>query len=293
MHFKIVANPVAGRGKVGKILPQLRRLFDTNNLKYEIELTDAPGHATVLTKEAAEAGWENIIAVGGDGTMNEVLNGIMDTPASMGFIPAGTGNDLARSLAIPLNIKEAVSVFVTGEITPMDIGQDRDGYFSIILGLGFPSDVMQHVNTAKNILRGPLAITASIIQVVNKLRPYPMHIEMDHETLDTTVMGIFILNTRFTGGGLQIAPEAKYDDGILDVVIMHEMGKLDFLSTLPKAYKGTHLSNPRCEIFHTRGIKVTTAEPLRKLFDGNVFGESPVDARVLPGALKVWVRGKN
>lgn len=293
MHFKIVANPVAGRGKVGKILPQLRRLFDTNNLKYEIALTDAPGHATVLTKEAAEAGWANIIAVGGDGTMNEVLNGIMDTPASMGFIPAGTGNDLARSLAIPLNIKEAVSVFATGEITPMDIGQDRDGYFSIILGLGFPSDVMQHVNTSKNILRGPLAITASIIQVVNKLRPYPVHIEMDNETLDTTVMGIFILNTRFTGGGLQIAPEAKYDDGILDVVIMHEMGKLDFLSTLPKAYKGTHLSNPRCEIFHTKRIKVTTAEPLRKLFDGNVFGESPVDARVLPAALKVWVGGKN
>lgn len=289
MHFKIIANPVAGRGRVGKMLPQLNQLFKYHNLSYELAVTEAPGHATKLTREAAEAGWDNIIAVGGDGTMNEVLNGIMSSPASMGFIPAGTGNDLARSLAIPLNIQEAVSVFASGMITPMDIGKDQEGYFSIILGLGFPSDVMHHVNTTKNIFRGPLAITASIIQVVNKLRPYPVHIEMDTETIDTTIMGIFILNTRFTGGGLQIAPEARYDDGLLDVVIMHEMKKLDFLATLPKAYKGRHLSNPRCQLFRTKSIKVTTAEPMRKLFDGNVYGSSPVDATVLSGALKVWV----
>jgi len=279
----------AWRGRVGKLLPQLGQLFSKHNLKYELTLTQAPGHATILAKEAAEKGWENIIAVGGDGTMNEVLNGIMDTSANMGFIPSGTGNDLARSLDIPMDINEAVAVFAQGKTIPMDIGKDRDGYFSIILGLGFPSDVMHHVNTTKNIFRGSMAITTSIIQVVNKLKPYPVHIEMDNESIDTTVMGIFILNTRFTGGGLQIAPEAKYDDGILDVVIMHRMSKVDFLTTLPKAYKGKHLSNPRCQLFRTKTIKVTSAEPLRKLFDGNVFGESPVEARILPGALKVWV----
>jgi len=292
MHYKIVANPVAGRGRVGKLLPQIRQLFDQHNLKYEIALTEAPGHGTALAKEAAEKGWDNVIAIGGDGTMNEVLNGIMGTPASMGFVPLGTGNDLARSLGIPLDMKEAVTILAQGRTTPMDIGKDRDGYFGIILGLGFPSDVMHHVNTTKNIFRGSLAITASIIQVVNKLQPYPVHIELDDGKLDTTVMGIFILNTRFTGGGLQIAPDAKYDDGILDVVIMHQMSKLDFLSTLPKAYQDKHLSNPRCELFQTKTIKVTTAEPMRKLFDGNVFGSSPVDAQVMPEALKIWVPGR-
>lgn len=292
MHYKIVANPVAGRGRVGKLLPQIRQLFDQHNLKYEIALTEAPGHGTALAKEAADKGWDNVIAIGGDGTMNEVLNGIMGTPASMGFVPLGTGNDLARSLGIPLDMKEAVTILAQGRTTAMDIGKDRDGYFGIILGLGFPSDVMHHVNTTKNIFRGSLAITASIIQVVNKLQPYPVHIELDDGKLDTTVMGIFILNTRFTGGGLQIAPDAKYDDGILDVVIMHQMSKLDFLSTLPKAYQGKHLSNPRCELFQTKTIKVTTAEPMRKLFDGNVFGSSPVDAQVMPEALKIWVPGR-
>lgn len=291
MKFKIIANPTAGRGRVGKMLPQLRQLFAVNNLHCEFALTDAAGHGTDLAREAAHAGWENIIALGGDGTMNEVLNGVMGTPAAMGVIPAGTGNDLARSLNIPLNFRDAVSVFANGKTTAIDIGKDSEGYFSIILGLGFPSDVMHHVNTTTNIFRGPLAITASILQVVHKLRPYPVHIQLDDRTLDTTVMGIFILNTRFTGGGLQIAPEAKYDDGLLDVVVMHEMSKTNFLATLPKAYKGKHLSNPACEIFQTKTIKVTTAEPMRKLFDGNVFGESPVDAQIVPNALRVWVPG--
>ena len=288
MNFKIIANPVAGRGRVGTLVPQIRQLFETYNLKYDLVLTDAPCHATSLAREAADAGWENIVAVGGDGTMNEVLNGVMETPASMGFIPAGTGNDLARSLNIPFDLKKAVSIFAQEKTIKMDIGKDREGYFSIILGLGFPSDVMHHVNTSKSIFRGPLAITASILQVVNQLRPYPVHIQLDNLTLDTTVMGIFILNTRFTGGGLQIAPDAKYDDGLLDVVVMHEMGKMNFLTTLPKAYKGKHLSNPACEIFQTKSVKITTAEPMRKLFDGNVYGESPVDAQIIPGALNVW-----
>jgi YegS/Rv2252/BmrU family lipid kinase len=291
MNFKVIANPVAGRGRVDRILPHLRQIFEANNLKYELALTEAPHHATALAREAAQAGWENIIAVGGDGTMNEVLNGVMETPASMGFIPAGTGNDLARSLNIPFDLKQAVSVFAHGNTTSMDIGKDSDGYFSIILGLGFPSDVMHHVNTTKNIFRGSLAITASIIQVVNKLRPYPVHIQLDDRAMDTTVMGIFILNTRFTGGGLQLAPHAKYDDGLLDVVIMHEMSKMNFLTTLPKAYKGKHLTNPACELFQTKTIKITTAEPMRKLFDGNVYGESPVDAHIIPNALKIWVPG--
>jgi YegS/Rv2252/BmrU family lipid kinase len=289
MAFKLIANPTAGRGRVGKILPQIQNLFAQHGLEHHVALTREPGHAVELAREAANQGFETVVGVGGDGTMNEVLNGIMGTEAKMGFIPAGTGNDFARTLGIPLNLEKAARVFKTGKTTAMDIGQDCQGYFSIILGLGFPSDVMHHVNTTKNMFRGPAAIFVSILQVVNKLRPYPVHIITDDEDFSATVMGIFILNTRFTGGGLQIAPQAKYDDGLLDVVVMHEMKKTNFLMTLPKAYQGKHLSNPACQLLRTTSIKVQTAEPMRKLFDGNVFGESPVDAKLLPAALQVWI----
>ncbi len=291
MSFKIIVNPTAGRGRLGRQLPQLDSWLKSLGLKYELATTDAPGHASELAAEAASRGWETVVAVGGDGTMNEVLNGIIDTPAHMGFIPAGTGNDFARTLGIPLNMKKAAEVLASGKTVPMDIGRDTDGCFSIILGLGFPSDVMHHVNTTKNIFRGSLAITVSILQVVNKLQPYPVHIQMDDNSFSATVMGIFILNTRFTGGGLQIAPHAVYDDGLLDVVVMHEMKKTNFLRTLPKAYKGTHLSNPAVEVFRTTKISVTSAEPMAKLFDGNVFGHSPVEAHIMPAALRVWVPG--
>ncbi|MTI95826.1 MAG: diacylglycerol kinase family lipid kinase [Firmicutes bacterium] len=290
MRFKIIANPAAGRGKVAKLAPKIRRLFVAQDLDFELVETSGPGHATELARQAGHD-FETVIGVGGDGTMNEVLNGVMETGAAMGFIPCGTGNDFARSLNIPFNLEKAVSVFKTGRMISMDVGKDSDGYFSIILGLGFPSDVMQHVNTRKNIFRGPLAITASILQVVNKLQPYPMHITLDDDELSATVMGLFVLNTRFTGGGLQIAPEARYDDGLLDVVIMHEMNKLGFLTTLPKAYKGKHTTHPKVQFLRTRKLKVTTLEPLPKLFDGNVYGTSPIDAELLPGALRVWVPG--
>lgn len=289
MCYKIIVNPTAGRGKLGRQIPQLHSLLQQQNLQYDLVSTEAAGHATQLAAEAAAQGWKTVVGVGGDGTMNEVLNGIMGTGANMGFIPAGTGNDFARSLDIPLNLRGAVEVLAKGRTVPMDIGRDSQGYFSIILGLGFPSDVMQHVNTSNNIFRGPLAITASIVQVVHKLRPYPVHIQLDDRDFSTTVMGIFILNTRFTGGGLQISPAAAYDDGQLDIVIMHEMKKLDLLRTLPKAYKGNHLGHPAVEHCRSTTVKVTTAEPLPKLFDGNVYGESPVDAQILPGALRVWV----
>jgi len=102
-------------------------------------------------------------------------------------------------------------------------------------------------------------------------------------------MGIFILNTRFTGGGLKISPDAKYNDGLLDIVIMHEMSKFDFLNTLPKAFKGKHVGHPSIQIIRSKEIRVTASVPMRKNFDGNIIGTIPVDAKILPLALNVLV----
>lgn len=292
MQYKVIVNPAAGRGDVSKYAAQLKTLLGQSKLDFDLVITKSPGQAIELAREAAR-NFEAVVAVGGDGTVNEVINGIMGTGAALGIIPAGTGNDIARTLGIPFDLEKAArALFNPGTVT-IDIGKDIDGYFACILGIGFPSDVMHHANTSNSRFRGPTAIKASIIQVVNKLQPYNVVIEADGEPFSAAVMGIFILNTRYTGGGVQVAPDAVYDDGLLDVVIMHEMGKLEFLNILPKAFSGKHIGHPKVQVIRAEKIRITTAEPLRKDFDGNIYGTTPVDAVVLPKALKVLVPSLN
>lgn len=288
MQCKVIVNPVAGRGNVGKQIPRIKSLLAQTGITYDLELTRSPGHGIELAREAAKK-YPMIVAVGGDGTINEVVNGIAGSESTLGIIPAGTGNDLARSLHIPTGLEKSIKTLLTGRTIAMDIGKDIDGFFSNILGIGFPSDVMYHANTAHNFLRGSTAIKASIIQVVNKLQPYSVHIETDSKKFSATVMGIFILNTPFAGGGVMLAPAARWDDGMFDVLIMHEMGKLEFLNTLPKAYKGKHVKNRHIEIIRTTRIKIAAQLAMRKNFDGNIIGATPVQAEVLPRALKIRV----
>lgn len=288
MQYKVIVNPAAGRGDVSKFVPQLRDFFARNRLDYDLAVTKSPGHAIELAREAG-GGFDAVVAVGGDGTVNEVINGIMGTGAALGIIPAGTGNDVARTMGIPFSLEKATAALKNPVAVPVDVGEDLDGFFVCILGIGFPSDVMHHANTSNSRFRGPTAIKASIIQVVNKLQPYSVEVETDDSSFTAKVMGIFILNTRYTGGGVQVAPDAVYDDGLLDVAIMYEMGKLEFLNILPKSFKGKHVGHPKVQIIRTGKIRINTEQPLRKDFDGNIYGTTPVDAKVLPKGLNILV----
>lgn len=290
LRCQVIVNPAAGRGEVNKLIPRIKELLYRRGIYYELTSTKSPGEAVELARQAAKT-FNTVVAVGGDGTVNEVINGLMGTDAVLGVIPAGTGNDLARTLNIPFDLDKAVSVLEAGRPEAIDIGKDIDGYFCDILGIGFPSDVMHNANTSTNIFRGSTAIKASIIQTINKLQPYTVHIETDDDSFSPTVMGVFILNNRYTGGGVQIAPDAKYNDGLLDVVIMHEMGKLEILGVLPKAYSGKHVGHPSIQILRTKKIRITAPTPMRKDFDGNIYGTTPVDTEVLPRALNVLVPG--
>jgi len=291
LHCQVIVNPSAGRGDVSKFIPQLREMLSRKGISFELVVTRSPGHAIELAREGTKQ-FQTIVAVGGDGTINEVVNGIMGTDAVLGIIPLGTGNDLARSLKIPFSLEKSVQTLTSGRTVSIDVGKDIDGYFTDILGIGFPSDVMFHANTSTSRFRGTTAIKASIIQVINKLQPYQVMIETDQGQFSATVMGVFILNTPYTGGGVNLAPDASMDDGAFDVVIMNEMRKLEFLRLLPKSYKGKHVGSPNVRIIRTSKIKITTVTPMRKNFDGNIIGITPIDAQVLPLALRVIVPGK-
>lgn len=292
MKYKIIVNPAAGRGSVKEKLHQLINILNEEKLNYDIVQTEKAGHGTELAAQAHREGYKGVIAVGGDGTVHEVLNGIIKADAEdmpLGIIPLGTGNDLARTLQVPFDLREAVRTIKGGCRTAIDIGEDCDGYFSIILGIGFPADVMHHTNTVQNAIKGPLAIFLSVYKVLSKLRPYKIKMKLDSATIEEEVMGIFILNTRFTGGGMQIVPTAAYNDGLLDIMVLKKMSRLDVILTIPKVYKGKHLNHPKVSFYRSQTIEIESTEPMRKTFDGNVYGLTPLRTKIMPRRLSVIV----
>lgn len=293
LQYKIILNPVAGKGKGALAAERIERQLTELGIAYELVRTTESGHAVRLARTAVREGWPAIVAVGGDGTMGEVLNGIMEVSGGQccyfGFIPAGTGNDFARSLGIPLDLDQAVQALLTAQVRCIDIGREKEGFFAIITGLGFPADVMARANAYRGPLHGPAVITWSVLKTIRELQAEPIELILDGQLQEMSAKAVFVLNMPFTGGGLQIVPGALPDDGLLDVCVMQNMSKTDLLLTLPKAYKGRHVGHRDIVFFRCRKVEIRTARPLRKLFDGNVFGHSPLMAEILPKALAVLV----
>lgn len=289
MEYKIIVNPTAGKGKAVKQLPVLRELLKNAGIQYDLELTRQRGHGTELARRAVTQGWPAVVAVGGDGTINEVVNGLAGSDTPLAVIPTGTGNDLARSLKLPRSLVEAVRTLANPRIKPIDMGEDQGVYFTCIAGIGFPADVMYNVNLRKGIFSGPPAIVWGIIKTFKELGEIPLTLEVDGKVMTRNVQGVFILNTVYAGGGLQFSPEANYSDGLLDVLVMRDMSVWEVMSLLPRVYRGTHLSHPKVDFYRASQADVYCEQPVRKMFDGNIVGMTPIKARVFSQALKVIV----
>ncbi len=283
----IILNPVAGKGRGRVFRNKLPGLL--GRTRHEIWETTSPGHATELAREARAAGYGAVVAAGGDGTMGEVVQVLAQTDTPLGLIPLGTGNDLARTLGIPLDPVRAARALLDSEVRVIDIGRERDASFAIVAGLGFPATVMHYANTHQQIVRGPLAIAMAVIRTVGTLQAFPAAVEVDGKSYNGSMTGIFVLNTRFTGGGLMIAPQADETDGLLDVVLMREISRLDLCRTLPKVYRGRHVGHPALTFLRGRRVFASTSSPVHKVFDGNVLGSAPLEAQIIPGGLRVLV----
>lgn len=294
MSTLVIANPLAGRGRVSQALPRLGSLLDLHLGEHQLILTEAPGHAERLAREAAAAGASRVVVVGGDGTVGEALNGLAGTGTALGIVPIGTGNDLARNLGIPLSLEGALASLPGAVRRRIDLGEESERRFGVIVGVGFAADVMRQTNRRLGAAKGSAAILVSILQTVAELRPVPVRLYLEEGTaaeriVEAPMTALFIMNTRTTGGGLAVCPEAQPDDGLLDLCLMKDISRVDFLATLPKAYFGKHGGQPKVEFFRARAVRLQADRPLVKMFDGDLFGDAPLSVRVVPGALDVLV----
>jgi diacylglycerol kinase (ATP) len=287
MIFKVIANPVAGRGRTKAALPNLELELNNLGIAYELYLTKEPGHASILAKQAE--GYNGIIAVGGDGTINEIVNG-MPKNKPLCIVPLGTGNDLARSLNIPFGI-ESLKTLVSGNIVKIDLGIEQDGVFACSVALGLATDVMLKVNANRNhrLIRGSLAINLSIVSSAFSLKPLKLRIKADNKVREVESILTYVMNTPYTGGGLFLAPGANATDGLLDVVIVNDIRGWELLKMLPKVYSGKHVNHPKVEFLKAKNVTIESLEPAEKMCDGEIKGHTPLISEIHTEKLPVYV----
>lgn len=287
--MKIIANPAAGHGQGESWINRLQRRLQQNGEKYELLKTRRPGHAMELARQLAESGERRIVVLGGDGTIAEVIPALAETDLELGILPVGTGNDLARSLGIPLNDLEAsLEVLRGGRLRRIDIGWERDRLFALMAAVGYPSLVSEETNKMKR-LKGTAAFFAAVYKALGRMKVLSVHMVLDGEPLELECTSVMVQNTPYCGGGQLVAPAASLEDGMLDVVVIGAVGKLSMMYHFPKVYRGTHIEHPAFSVFRARSVEVRTESPLPKMFDGDLCGTTPLEAKSIGGALSVVV----
>lgn len=286
--MKVIANPSAGFGRGQVSIEELRQLGA--GLGIEILETAGPGDATRFARELVAKEESRLGVMGGDGTIREVVDSVVGSPTELAILSVGTGNDIARSLGLPCNhLAAALEISQNGQSKRVDVGMAGGRHFLSVLGVGFPAQVADESNRLKW-LRGHLAFIVAIYKALWKMKPVAMEIELDNQILSQDCTSVLVLNTPFTGGGLQFAPDAKVDDGLFDIVVVGKIGKLDLMANFPRVYTGSHLKHPSFSLFKAASVDIRTEVPTAKMLDGDVCGGTPVKARILPRSLKVVIR---
>lgn len=287
---KIIINPVAGGNRTTlAVWPDIERQIKQLGIDYSCVFTQGVGDAIKLAKVAQGKGFKKIFAVGGDGTLNEVINGIELNQATVGIIPTGSGNDLSKMLGIN-TIADALIALKEQKHRRIDLGRAGDRLFVNNLGLGFDACVAT-THKRFQIFKGNLGYLFSTLKVLCDFKTYQVEITTDGYRFCERIMSVSIGNGQFHGGCFKLTPEAVIDDGLLDVCIIKELNKMKFLFNIPKAIKGTHGCLKEVRSLKAEKIILYSQRPLFVHYDGEVLLEpiKEIEIEVLPSSLEVFV----
>ncbi len=297
-----VVNPNAGNGKGMRDWDRISGLFERENIPVYAQFTQKKGHAIDSARKAINTGFRKIISVGGDGTLNEVVNGIFtqdycsSKDITIGMIPVGTGNDWGRMFGIPLVYEGSVNVIKENKTMLHDIGkvkyhcenEPHTRYFINIAGLGFESIVVKKTNKQKD--KGRSSQALYFYNLLSSLISYSnvkTDIVIDGLKKNYNVFSINVGNGRYCGGGMRQTPEAVPDDGLLDVTVIKEMGRIEIIKSLKLLYDGTILSHPKIDGYRTKNLRVESESPLYLEADGESLGHTPAEFSIIPAAVNV------
>jgi YegS/Rv2252/BmrU family lipid kinase len=299
-----VINPASDGGGTGRKWPEIAASARRHGLDVVERISDSAGHATELTREAVTAGEELVVAVGGDGTVNEVVNGFCDRdgnplggPAALGVIARGTGCDFIRTFAIPKQLDRAVATIAAGRRRRIDLGRATCStpagpsvrMFANIASCGMTGAVAERANATSKRLGGTPAFLWATAVTFLGWRNVEFHVRADDAERTLVANNVVCANCRFFGGGMKIAPAAAADDGLLDVVLIGDVSKIDFLLNLHRLYRGTLGRHPKVEELRARRVEITPVQTLPAEVDGEQPGTTPVTYEIVPQALDLIV----
>lgn len=272
-RYFVIVNPVSGHGRCGRLFPQVRKELTQRGVDFDYHYTNEPMEAPDVAKMVIEEGFTDIVAMGGDGTINEVVNGMMaagsDLPLAV--IPAGSGNDFARMNGIPLDPIAAINLLSDSRELLIDLGcVDGDRYFVNGLGIGIDAQVARDVLCAKRYHGTTTYLTAAIRQVF-RFKQFPVTLAGSDWGLDFACISLGVANGKFVGGGFKMAPRAEVDDGLLDVCVIEDMPRFKRLFTLPMARRGKHLPLPEVAYRQLERIEISSSARLVAHIDGEPY----------------------
>ncbi len=284
-----IVNPIAGKGKCARLWPQVEGYLRELGLEFEVCFTKNKGDAIGLAAEAASREIDCLLSVGGDGTLNEVVNGVAKRPVTIGVIPTGSGNDFVRTLGLkPHDWRGACRMVAAGRVRPMDLGRINGRHFANVAGVGFDAAVANCANVwAKQRFPGSMAYVAALLKVLAQFKSTELTIELDDQTFSGVGWLVAVANAQYFGGGMWVAPRAKIDDGLFDVCILGELSRSRFLAAFPSVFSGKHLAHPAIHYFRSQSVKVSAKDPLLVQADGELIAETPQSLCLLPGRLSI------
>ncbi len=297
--IKVILNPVAGRGYGAKVEPELRRLLQAEGLDFDLVRTARPWHAAELAEQAIGDGFETIVAAGGDGTTNEVVNGLMaasenGASATLGIVPIGSGSDFANTVGVPPDLQGACRRLAHGQTRTVDVGRvtlpgQAPRYFDNTVNVGFGGAVTLEARKVKW-LRGIALYLPVVLKVVFLYyKAPPVTIEYDGQELALPAVMICVANGPREGGGFYVAPQAQPDDGLFDLCIVREVGRLAMLGLVPHFMKGTHVGREPITMARARRVTISSPDDLVAHMDGEVLCTDGhrIEFEILPLRLRV------
>ena len=302
----VIVNPASAGGRTGRRWPDFRDAMFRAAVEHQTFLTSGPGDATTATRRALADGYDRIVSCGGDGTLNEVVNGFftpdgspVNRDAILGLLPSGSGSDFRRSTRLPTEPAALATILARNRTRRIDAGRivfdspaTPPRHFVNIADCGVGGEVVARVNRGagkRGGVGGTLVFLAVSLRVLATFASRPVRLTTDGVAIEVRIQNVVIANGSCFGGGMRIAPGAAMDDGVFDVVVLPAMGRLSTLMAVPSVYLGAHLRRPGVRVIRARVVRVEPLDPRPLLFDieGEQIGAAPATLTCLPGALRL------
>jgi YegS/Rv2252/BmrU family lipid kinase len=302
LHTFFIVNPLSRCGTTARIWQHVEKQVRGWGWDYRVAFTEGPGHGTVLAASALENGCRMVVAVGGDGTLHEVINGFFPkgkeirADALLGLLPSGTGTDFAKTIGVSLLMEKAAQQLRHGDPHPVDLGwmtyQDFQGrriqrLFANIAEGGLGGEVVRRVNSRKK-RGGTVPFLTEAIRSLFSYQPQPVRVQIDDRIeRKTKALFVIVANGRFYGGGMKIAPQAEPDDGLFDVVLIKDLSAFKVLRNIYRIYTGSHIQLPEVEVLRGKKVLLESEGELLLEADGELLGKAPAEFEICHHAVQV------